>query len=108
MDEGEIEVDSIQAIGFPNITPELALESLGAIDLLKAAKHGIGENIYCSIPLLFLNSRLALASSRSVIPRPRFTGILNTSKKPGEMIDHAAPTSRAAGTRRPRISKGSE
>jgi hypothetical protein len=48
MEEGEIEVDSIQPIGFPDITPELARESgfLGLIDLLKIAKHGKGENIY--------------------------------------------------------------
>jgi hypothetical protein len=48
MDEGEIEVDSIKPIGFPDITPELARESgfLGLIDLLKVAKHGKGENIY--------------------------------------------------------------
>ena len=47
MDEGEIEVDSIQPIGFPDITPALARESgfLGLVDLLKVAKHGKGENI---------------------------------------------------------------
>ena len=48
MDEGAIEVDSIETIGFPDITPELALESgfLGVLDLLKVAKHGRGQNIY--------------------------------------------------------------
>jgi hypothetical protein len=48
MEEGEIEVDSIEPIGFPDITPELARESgfLGVLDLLKVAKHGKGENIY--------------------------------------------------------------
>jgi hypothetical protein len=48
MEEGEIQVDSITPIGFPDITPELARESgfLGLIDLLKVAKHGKGENIY--------------------------------------------------------------
>jgi hypothetical protein len=48
MDEGEIEVDSIKAIGFPDISPELARESgfLGVLDLLKVAKHGKGEKIY--------------------------------------------------------------
>jgi len=48
MDEGEIEVDSIEMIGFPDITPQLALASgfLGVLDLLKVAKHGKGENIY--------------------------------------------------------------
>jgi len=48
MEAGEIQVDSIQLIGFPDITPELARESgfLGVLDLLKIAKHGRGENIY--------------------------------------------------------------
>ena len=48
MEEGEIEVDSIEPIGLPDITPELARESgfMGLIDLLKVAKHGKGENIY--------------------------------------------------------------
>ena len=48
MEEGEIQVDSIEPIGLPDITPELARESgfLGVLDLLKVAKHGKGENIY--------------------------------------------------------------
>jgi hypothetical protein len=48
MEEGEIEIDSIEPIGFPDITPQLARASgfLGLIDLLKVAKHGRGENIY--------------------------------------------------------------
>ncbi|MGC1421769.1 MAG: ASCH domain-containing protein [Terracidiphilus sp.] len=48
MEEGEIEVDSVESIGFPDITPELARESgfLGVLDLLKVAKHGSGEKIY--------------------------------------------------------------
>jgi len=48
MEEGEVEVDSIEPIGFPDITPQLALASgfLGVLDLLKVAKHGKGENIY--------------------------------------------------------------
>src|SRR6266851_5659953 len=48
MEEGEIEVNSIESIGFLDITPALARESgfLGLIDLLKVAKHGKGENIY--------------------------------------------------------------
>lgn len=48
MDEGEIEVDSIEPIGFPDITPQLARESgfLGVIDLLKVAQHGRGTHIY--------------------------------------------------------------
>ena len=48
MDEGEIEVESIEPIGLPDITPELARASgfLGVLDLLKVAKHGRGEKIY--------------------------------------------------------------
>jgi hypothetical protein len=48
MGEGEIEVDSITPIGFPDITPELARESgfAGVLDLLKVAKHGSGDQIY--------------------------------------------------------------
>ena len=48
MEEGAIEVDSIEPIGFPDITPHLARASgfLGVLDLLKVAKHGKGENIY--------------------------------------------------------------
>ena len=48
MEEGEIEIDSIEPISFADITPQLALASgfLGVLDLLKVAKHGKGENIY--------------------------------------------------------------
>jgi hypothetical protein len=48
MEEGEIQVDSIEPIGFPDITHELARESgfLGVLELLKVAKHGRGNNIY--------------------------------------------------------------
>jgi hypothetical protein len=48
MEEGQIEVDSIEPIGFPDITPELARASgfLGVIDLLKVANHGRGSRIY--------------------------------------------------------------
>jgi hypothetical protein len=48
MEEGEIEVESIEPIGLPDITPELARASgfLGVLDLLKIAKHGRGNNIY--------------------------------------------------------------
>lgn len=48
LDEGEIEVESIEPIGLPDITPQLARESgfLGVVDLLKVAKHGKGERIY--------------------------------------------------------------
>jgi hypothetical protein len=48
MEEGEIEIDSIEPIGLPDITPALARASgfLGVLDLLKIAKHGQGQNIY--------------------------------------------------------------
>ena len=48
INEGEIEVDSIEPIGLPDITPQLARESgfLGVLDLLKVAKHGKGDRIY--------------------------------------------------------------
>jgi hypothetical protein len=48
MEEGMVEVDSIEPIGLPDITPELARESgfLGVLDLLKVAKHGKGDKIY--------------------------------------------------------------
>jgi len=48
MEEGEIEIDSIEPIGLPDITPELARASgfLGVLDLLKVARHGRGNNIY--------------------------------------------------------------
>jgi hypothetical protein len=48
MEEGEIEVDTIEPIALQEITGDLARESgfLGVIDLLKIAKHGSGQNIY--------------------------------------------------------------
>jgi hypothetical protein len=48
VEDGEVEVDSIEPIGFPDITPALARASgfAGVLDLLKVAKHGRGEKIY--------------------------------------------------------------
>ena len=48
MEEGEIEVDSIEQIAIQDITHQLAVESgfLGVIDLLKVAKHDSGDNVY--------------------------------------------------------------
>ena len=48
MEEGQIEIHSIEQIGFQEITPQLARESgfLGVIDLLKVAKHGKSDDIY--------------------------------------------------------------
>ena len=48
MEDGLIEIDSIQQIAIQDINHQLAVESgfLGVIDLLKVAKHGPGENVY--------------------------------------------------------------
>lgn len=67
MEEGWIEVESIDTIGFPDITPELARESgfLGVLDLLKVAKHGSGENIYL-IRFHYVRARSKPARGRKV------------------------------------------
>jgi len=48
MEEGEIEIDSIEEIRSSDITPALARASgfRTVEDLMKVAKHGAGENIY--------------------------------------------------------------
>ncbi|MCC6539858.1 MAG: ASCH domain-containing protein [Bryobacterales bacterium] len=48
MEEGAIQIESIEAISLQDITPELARESGFASkpDLLKVARHGAGENVY--------------------------------------------------------------
>lgn len=48
LEEGAIEVTSIQEIAIADITPDLARRSgfLGVVDLLKVAKHGPGERVY--------------------------------------------------------------
>ena len=68
MEEGEIEVDSIEPIGFPDITPELARASgfAGVLDLLKVAKHGKGEKIYL-IRFHYLPPRRKRSTARKVI-----------------------------------------
>ena len=65
MEDGHIVVDSIEPIGFPDITPQLARESgfLGVIDLLKVAKHGRGERIYL-IRFHFVRGRRKAAGDR--------------------------------------------
>ena len=66
MEEGEIEIDSIEPMGLFEITPELARESgfLGLVDLLKVAKHGKGENVY-----LVRFHYIDPASKRSALPK---------------------------------------
>jgi hypothetical protein len=68
MEEGEIEVDSIESIGLPDITPELARESgfLGVIDLLKVAKHGPGEKIYL-VRFHYIPPKRVLAASKKTV-----------------------------------------
>jgi predicted DNA-binding protein (MmcQ/YjbR family) len=48
MEEGQIEVDSIAAIAWDDVTPALARASGfdGVVDLVKTAKHGRGTNVY--------------------------------------------------------------
>ena len=48
MEDGEVEVDSIESITYDDITPQLARACgfRGVEDLLKIAKHGPGENVY--------------------------------------------------------------
>ncbi len=73
MEVGEVEIDSIQPIGFPDITPELARESgfLGLIDLLKVAKHGKGEKIYLIHFHYIPPSKRRPAAPRSPVRPPR-------------------------------------
>lgn len=73
MGKGAIEVDSIERIGLPDITPELARESgfLGVLDLLKVAKHGKGENIYL---VRFHYVRPRNKGSKKTAKRKRTTG----------------------------------
>jgi len=68
MEEGEIEIDSIEPIGLPDITGQLARESgfLGVIDLLKVAKHGKGENIYL-VRFHYVHSRRKRPASRKPV-----------------------------------------
>jgi hypothetical protein len=71
MGEGEIEIESITPIGFPDITPQLARESgfLGVIDLLKVAKHGKGDNVYL-IRFHYISPR-ARRADRPKKPQPK-------------------------------------
>ena len=48
MDDGEIELDSIQTISLAEITPDLARRSgfKDLADLLAIARHGRGDHIY--------------------------------------------------------------
>jgi len=73
MGEGAIEIDSIEMIGFPDTTPELARESgfLGVLDLLKVPTHGRSGKIY-------------LVRFHYVRPRGKRSGKRKTSIRLGE------------------------
>src|SRR5438034_10260376 len=49
MDEGEIEVDSITPVGFPDITPELARVAgfLSLVDLWRGVDNRKGRHLMC-------------------------------------------------------------
>src|SRR5216117_2965401 len=67
MEEGEIEVDSIEPIGLPDITPELARTSgfLGVVDLLKVANHGRRQQDLCGAVSLRATASQALKKVRA-------------------------------------------
>jgi hypothetical protein len=94
MGEGEIEIESITPIGFPDITPELARESgfLGVLDLLKVAKHGKGSNVYL-IRFHYLPPRaksVARAAAAAVragsLDRQKKNTLPRKPKKPGKPV----------------------
>lgn len=64
---GSIEIDSIRAIEWTDITPELARESgfSGVVDLLKIAKHGSGSNVYL---VRFHHVKAAAAAKKKPAP----------------------------------------
>ena len=72
MDDGAIEVRSIQPIQLADITPALARESgfQGVVDLLKVAKHGRGENVYL-IRFRYVAPRRSTRGTRSDLPQQR-------------------------------------
>ena len=65
MDDGEIEIDSVELVERSEVTPQFARDSgfLGVADLLKVARHGKGENIYL-IRFHYLHSLLEPPSQR--------------------------------------------
>jgi hypothetical protein len=48
LDEGQIQIDSIEQISLQDVTTDLAIESgfESRADWLKVAKHGSGDNVY--------------------------------------------------------------
>jgi hypothetical protein len=70
MEEGEIEIDSIEQIAIQDITHQFAIESgfLGVIDLLKVVKHGTGDNVYL-IRFHYVPPKEAMTKERSTQQR---------------------------------------
>jgi hypothetical protein len=69
---GHVEVDSIEPIEMGDITGELARRSgfKGAIDLLKVARHGSGENVYL-ITFHYIGPARSRKSGLKSAARPR-------------------------------------
>jgi len=68
MEEGEIEIDSIEPIGFPDITHELARESgfLGVLDLLRWPSTARGTtSTWCDSTICRQNGSKAEEEARS-------------------------------------------
>ena len=72
MDEGQIEIDSIEQIDLHDITAELARASgfKGLVDLLKVAKHGQGENVYL-VRFHYVEGGCATIGRPAVVSRKR-------------------------------------
>jgi len=84
MDEGEIEIESVEPIDLAEVTPQLARESgfAGVADLLQVARHGRGDNIYL-IRFRYLHSLPAP-------PAPRENaGERKRASKPGKVTETA-------------------
>ena len=90
---GAIEIDSVQAIEWSDITPELARESgfSGVVDLLKIAKHGSGRNVYL---VRFHRVKAAAAANKKAAPARKAPGG-KVQRKRVEKIVSAFPEAEA-------------
>ena len=72
MDEGAVEVESIEPIDLDEITYDLARESgfADVEDLLATARHGSGRNVYL-IRFRYLPAGRSAFSAPMAAPRPR-------------------------------------
>jgi hypothetical protein len=96
MEEGEIEIDSIEPIGLPDITPELARASgfLGVLDLLKVAQHGRGNKIYL---VRFHYMPPKAAKKRAAVKRPAQPSRRRIGQREAHRYETVAATGVAAG-----------